>query len=488
LEELPVMSMFSPPRREKARDRADDSLLPHGSCQFILLHPELKGLRCQCVGFALNRAIPGSTCDCGHQACYHEPAKENASVERLELDVLRRKVDMLETELERQKLSGRGEGLIDRLGRLEDLVDKTKAETDTEIKTMYRAVGGLWQNVGALNKRTPYYDDHIEGLVDDVQRMRNRLIDIDDASMRVEDRVEALEKSTLSTPGVSRRRKASTPPSARVEDSADESIKSDSTETPYQSRFPFHLAMASEVSTIQSFRDRVSSVGSGSHAWTVHVSLLPTSSQPFPFEKDTAAYQRCLSRGLHQMVVIPDTDAASFKKAVDKAFVDNLRGRSWHPLVARLCDAENLCGLPMLRQLPQHQIRSIYDANFLQQNCAVNDESGKILDLYIAMSEDTISWAELKEVPAYKSGLEEAWLYDPYLDGPCVDSDGNPSSHSTDTSRPAAGDILPAWSSSSLKRSSSGISRTASFGSTDGESSRPKLRRVDLVGRRLEAV
>lgn len=135
------------------------------------------------------------------------------------------------------------------------------------------------------------------------------------------------------------------------------------------------------------------------------------------------------------MVVIPDTDAASFKKAIDKAFIDNLRGRPWHPLVARLCDAENLCGLPMLRQLEPHLIGSVYDADFLQHNCAVNDESGKILDLYIAMSDDTISWAELKEVPQYKFGLEGAWEYDIYLDGPCVDAEGNPSNHGTDTSR-----------------------------------------------------
>jgi hypothetical protein len=135
------------------------------------------------------------------------------------------------------------------------------------------------------------------------------------------------------------------------------------------------------------------------------------------------------------MVVIPDTDAASFKNAVDRAFVDNLRGRPWHPLVARLCDAENLCGLPMLRELEPHLIGSIYDVKFLQENCAVNDESGKVLDLYIAMSDDTISWAELKEVPAYKSGLEDAWKRDPLLDGPsCVDYESN-SNNMVDTSR-----------------------------------------------------
>jgi hypothetical protein len=188
------------------------------------------------------------------------------------------------------------------------------------------------------------------------------------------------------------------------------------------------------------------------------------------------------------MVVIPDKDSASFKSAVNEAFSEHLRGRPWQPLVARLCDAKNLLGLPMLRQLPNWLIDSDYNADFLQRNCAVNDDSGKILDLYIAMSEDTISWAELKNVTPFKAGLEAAWTHDPLLDGPLPEGSTNP-----DTSRPAAGDILPAWSPT-LKRNASEISRTSSFGSTsEGEDRRAKMRRqgtgnVEVVQRRAEAV
>lgn len=454
----------------------------------------MKGLRCACVGFALNRAIPGSTCDCGHQACYHTPDKENVSVERQELRALHEKITMLEDELDRERQAGRG-GLVDRLGRLEELVDKTKVDSDAEFKSVYRGIGGLWQNLGALNKRGPYYDDRIEGLVDDVQRMRNRLIEVDDASMRVEDRVEALEKSTPTASAISRRRKASTPPSPGFEDLTDCSIKSDetaSTTSRTGAPSPLSSLIPGEASHIQSFRERVSSVGSGAQSWTVHVSLLPTSSQPFPFEKDTAAYKRCLSRGLHQMIVIPDSDSASFKSAVNKSFSKILRGRPWQPLVARLCDAKNLLGLPMLRQLPNWLAGSDHDAEFLRDNCAVNDESGKILDLYIAMSQDTISWAELRDITPHMAGLEASWIYDPYLDGPCLDADD--AGDGLEHSRPAAGDILPAWSPT-LKRGASEISRTPSFGSTsDAEGQRAKLRRqctgggVEVVGRRAEAV
>ena len=492
------MSMFSPPRREKARG-PDDSHLPKGDCRYILLHPELKGLRCACVGFALNQSIPGSTCDCGHQACYHVPDNEASSVERLELDALKEKVNLLEEELNRERHGGKG-GLVDRLGRLEELVDKTNAENDAGFKNLHRGIGGLWHHVDLLNKRTPYWDDHIEGLVDDVQRISHRLEEIDDATMSVEDRVEALENSSTPAPAaMSRRRKASTPPSARLSSIADYEIKTEGTITADQtdSRLPLHLVMMDESSDIQSFRERVASVGSGSQSWTVHVSLLPTSSQPFPFEKDTAAYKRCLSRGLHRVIVIPDTDSHSFRTSVSDAFVEILRGRPWRPLVARICDAKNLRGLPMLRQLPDQLVDSDYDVDFLQKNCAVVDEVGKILDLYIAMMDDTISWVELREVNPFLPGLEASWTYDPYLDGPYMDTDGS-GGQTHDVGplerRPAAGDILPTWSPS-LKRNASEISRTPSFGSsTDGESSRSKMRRqctgasVEVVGRRAEAV
>ncbi|TVY85548.1 hypothetical protein LSUE1_G000077 [Lachnellula suecica] len=483
------MSMFSPPRREKAR--AENSHLPKGDCRYILLHPEFKGLRCACVGFALNSSIPGSTCDCGHQACYHTPDRAAALVDRQELDALKEKIRLLEEQLDRERHGGR-DGLIDRLGRLEEQVDKTKAETETELKAVYRGIGGLWHNVGILNKRTPHYDDHIEGLVDDVQRMRNRLIEVDDASIRVEERVEMLENSMPIEPPLSRRRRASTPPSAIMESTVKEDENAEASSR--ESRMPLHLIISPETAHVQSFRERVASVGSGSQAWTVHISLLPTSSQPFPFEKDTAAYKRCLSRGLHQMIVIPDSDSESFRTAINEAFCDILRGRSWHPLVARICDAENLRGLPMLRQLPDSLLERNYDAEFLRNHCAVVDESGKILDLYIAMSEDTISWAELKEVTPFKPGLEASWNHDPYLDGPSLEADASGGPARAPEKRPAAGDILPTWSPS-LKRNASEISRTPSFGSsTEGEATRAKMRRpctgsaVDVVGRRAEAV
>jgi hypothetical protein len=123
------------------------------------------------------------------------------------------------------------------------------------------------------------------------------------------------------------------------------------------------------------------------------------------------------------MIVISGLDSSSFKSAIDEAFSDQLCGRSWQPLVARLCDAENLKGLPMLRQLPDLLVGSDYNAEFLRRNCAINDDNSRILDLYIAMSQGAFSWPELRVIAPKFSGLEASWSYDPILDGPNPPSD-----------------------------------------------------------------
>jgi hypothetical protein len=149
----------------------------------------------------------------------------------------------------------------------------------------------------------------------------------------------------------------------------------------------------------------------------------------------------------------------------------------------------------MLRQLPEYLIGSDYNSAFLARHCSVNDQSGKILDLYIAMADHTISWAELKQVTPYKRKLEDAWSFDPLLDGPSMENDAlKLSGQGGDINRPAAGDIVPTWSPS-LKRNASEMSRTSSFSSSpEAEGNRGKLQRqctgtsVEVVGRRAEAV
>ncbi|RAL58435.1 hypothetical protein DID88_005140 [Monilinia fructigena] len=460
----------------------DDSHLPKGGCRFILLHPASKQLRCACVEFTSNRSIPGSSCRCGHQAVYHNPDPESSDKE--EINALKLRVGALEEELDRERRIGRG-SLFDRLIRLEELVEKGNSEREVDIRNVHRGIGGLWQNVELLNKRTPYYDDRIEGLVDEVHRIHARMIEIDDASMRVEDRVDALENISARihmTPKRSRRRKASTPPATNMDVTIEGSIKRGGLLEDF-------TVPLNGCASGQEFLERdLSGDRCGTHSWTVHISLMPTSFQPFPFEKDTVAYKRCLSRGLHRKIVVPNTSSDSFKEAVNSAFASILRGRSWQPLVAKICSIGNFRGLPMLQRLATQPISTYYNSDFLKKHCAVLDGCGKIEDLYIAMNEFTVTWAELRELKPFLPGLESAWYHDTDLDGPRSDTPPQASegeaNEITVTERRSAGDVLPSLpaienspSSMKLKRNISRISRTPSFGSTaEGVDSRTKMR------------
>ena len=121
----------------------EESHLPKGDCRYILPHAGTKVSRCACAGFMLNQSSPGTMCDCGHQACYHvrEP-NTTTSIQAMELDALRERITLLEKQVGRERPSNKG-GLIDRLNRLEELVENGKEEADTEIKNLYQGMGSL---------------------------------------------------------------------------------------------------------------------------------------------------------------------------------------------------------------------------------------------------------------------------------------------------------------------------------------------------------
>ncbi len=459
----------------------DETHLPQGECRYLLLHPEVRGQRCACVGFTLNRTTPGSSCDCGHQACYHIAVKEGRPTEREEIEGLKLQVQRLEQLLEQER-DGIKQKLTTRLGELEEYVDKCKAEMESEVKTAYRGIEGLWHNVATLQRHARQHDDRIDALVDanqatqdDMQALQKRVIEVDDASMLLEERIDSL--TPLDPARLRRKHKSSSPATGvmKIEDTMNETQPIDN--------------------------DIVSK------SWTAHVSLLPQASQPFPFEKDTVAYKRALSRGLHRIIVIPGPDSQSFTQKVSSEFGPLLKGRRWMPLVAKICDAENLRGLPMLRQLPSTQLdETLYDIEFLKKNCATLDVNGNILDLYIAMRDEAFSWPELHRSPPIIEGLEACWKYDTILDGaPRLDDELQTAKDPSDDSlnideKLSAGDLIRTWSppATRLKRTASAISRSPSFGSADGESKRSKSSRqrvgvttpavIESVSRRAEAV
>ncbi|KAK7963846.1 hypothetical protein PG996_008468 [Apiospora saccharicola] len=472
--------------------QVDDAQLPSGQCRYILLNPEIKGHRCACVGFTLNRTLPSVMCECGHLSCYHIKEAEHP-VDKTLVEQLSHRIRVLEEQLDRETQGGLGRTLGDtlkRLGQLEEQFEKSKDDIAHESRGLYRQISRVWQTVDQLTNREAALNDrladHDGQLLDhgvEIQRIGGRLMETDDAAIELEERIDRLEASDdneddryYSNPN--RAAQAQGPTSTRPVEA----------EQLNASLEPLGISIAS--ATLDFRHNRQAPEQTLAAPWTVHISLLPTASQPFPFEKDTTAYKRCLSRGLHQMIAVPGTDSDSFVTTVSRAFGDLLKGRTWVPLQARLCDAESLQGLPMLRPLDASLVGEKYDIDFLRAHCAVCGPNGRLDSLYIAMASDTISWHFLRRQPCYLEGLEDSWAYDEYLDPDDRFEDRE------EKGRPSAGDILPTLPT--LKRAASEMSRTPSFSSGSGvmesEGSRPKVARTTCIAvpveirRRVETV
>ncbi|KAI1819708.1 hypothetical protein F4861DRAFT_534234 [Xylaria intraflava] len=429
------------------RPGVDEEALPSGNCRYILLNPEIKGQRCACVGFTLNRSQPGISCLCGHSSCYHVKSTETFPHKEAEMENIRRRIQMAEG------ASKRFEEVMQRIGDLEEQFERNREETSQELKDCYGNVNRMWISFDQLARRQATsenrfisYDERLDSNDDTLQGLIDRMARINEAQneaqMALEERIEALEERP--TPSHShrhhRRRSIS---------------ESDHTGQLLPNYGNILRKQALPIPTRGITQNPSSSAASTQtqKTWTVHVSLLPTAAQPFPFEKDTNAYKRCLSRGLHQMIPVSGTDSESFDMAITKAFGSLLRGREWMPLQARLCDAVTLEGLPMLRPLEPGLLGRSYDLEFLRKYCAVCHPTGKVESLYIAMVHDTFSWHFLRRSPCHLEGLEASWEYDPLLD-PDDNLDGDTVG---EEDRPPAGDIMPPLPS--LKRTASEISK-----------------------------
>ncbi|KAI0472191.1 hypothetical protein GGR56DRAFT_657305 [Xylariaceae sp. FL0804] len=466
----------------------DQDRLPSGQCRYILLNPEVKGQRCACVGFMLNHALPGVACQCGHLSCYHIKSTQPPP-EKTEMDGLRRRIEFLEGQLDRENHSGIGSTLgstLRRLSELEEQIETSRDDAAQEMRDCYRNVNRVWQSVDQLERRqaamanrSVAHEERLDTHDHLLQSLRDRLVDIDDASMALEERVEALEDADTAEEAPSEPRRSGSLPEP-VLSGRPRRLATRRRHPSRQRDAELPRALAMPPRDFQPMPVGSSEAGTMLGPWTVHVSLMPAASQPFPFEKDTNAYKRCLSRGLHQMVAVDGNDSGSFVRAVSKVFGGLLRGRDWMPLQARLCDAASLQGLPMLRPLEPDLIGADYDLDFLRTHCAVCFPNGRIESLYIAMLSDTLSWTFLRRSPCWMEGLEASWEYDAWLDR--NDEVGN------EEDQPSAGEIIPPLPS--LKRTASEMTRAAPFNTSPtaeaAESPRPKLQRTTCMQPAME--
>lgn len=464
----------------------DEPSLPRGNCRYIMTMPELKGHRCACVNFNLNKSLPGATCECGHLACYHHKAAE-PPIDKQELEILRQRIQQLEDLLARG--GDKENAVVQRVSQLEGVLEYRTEEMSQEIKKTYGNLNRAWHSIGELEKRSRGGEIRLQGIDrrlnhvhTELQRLHERQCELNDADLSMEERLlelaESIEDGPDESPAIGRQRPRSSSNATRLSRSPAVVVLRQT--SPVIHTRPVTPSRATPVP----FR---SAASAASDLWTVHISLLPSSSLPFPFERQTNAYKRCLSRGLHQMVPVNGTSAEAFTTAVTRAFSRLLKNRPWMPLQAKLCDAATLQGLPMLRPLEPALVHADYNVEFLRAHCAVLDVNDKIDSLYIAMQHSTFSWHCLRHSPVHLEGLEACWEYDPILDSndPFEDSE-----NVDENDRPSAGDLV--GSLPNLKRAASEISRSSSFGASMVESAerppkvsrtpgppRPNLREVD---------
>lgn len=403
----------------------DETNFPRGQCRYILLTPGLRGQRCGCVNFHHNRVVPGAICDCGHLSCYHvtDPDKQ-ASPGRNQTDIgfLRQRVQTLEGQVGSRH--GEREEILARVGQLEEALDKAREEAQAEIKDSYRSISGAWQLVEQMQRRMAAFEDshrqqgeQLQKTTNEFRDLRNRHLELADGEESLEERIEKLEGADLVevSPAGVRRRSISileTPSPMTTAGIAAQRRRRSSAARPFPA-----LSVSTKLTTVERIDTPTPPSSSPfTGPWTVHVSLLPSSEQPFPFEKDTMAYRRCLSRGLLRMVAIQGQDAQSFINAVSNAFLDVLHGRPWAPLQIRLCQAERFQDTPMLRPLEAGLLHGKYDVDFLKKHCAMVDDRGRIESLYVAMRHDRLSWEGLRQAPVFVEGLESVWAPHRFLD------------------------------------------------------------------------
>src|SRR5579871_3775025 len=166
--------------------------LPRGECRFILpdVEPDGSRQRCTCVSFSLNSSIPGAQCGCGHQAWHHiaEPANNYVPIE------------------DHIAVVDRAKRLEESIRRLQEELSREKRERERVENSFTEFTRGNYKSLACLK----FYvddkvealritqDDKLEGILDraqsandEVEKLKARFVDLDEASMRLEEKVDS---------------------------------------------------------------------------------------------------------------------------------------------------------------------------------------------------------------------------------------------------------------------------------------------------------
>jgi hypothetical protein len=417
-------------------------------------------------------------CNCGHLACFHLQTSETASPgkNKDEIEVIKQRVGVLEQQSDIGD-GGAMDRVVTRLSNLEEMVEKAREEFHAEIKGSYRNISGAWQLIEQLQKQV----DSLEGIcrtqsrqldragkeLDDV---RNRQLELLDSDESLEERIEKLEtaETLLSPPLEDQAGTATTdhgppPPSSAL--TAVDNLSSSPPDLTLDKARPSDTPREPERASV---------------TWTLHVSLLLSKDQQSPFDKDSTAYKRSLSRGMQRMVAVDAARGESFTMAVTRSFRHVLQGRPWE-LLRKAPDASPDSGL-QLRPFEGRVSPQSLDKAFLKQHCASIDAQGNMEAVYIAPSHGILPWHQLRQLPVHIEGLESSWIFDPNLDCEPASIKQDPRSSPYRQQGPISGGSTP--TTNPLKRTVADLSRSTcitSMSSADTEQGRAKIARTCMT-------
>ncbi|EXJ62650.1 hypothetical protein A1O7_03088 [Cladophialophora yegresii CBS 114405] len=165
--------------------------LPAGECRYLLLHPAAQNQRCSCQSFHLNRAAPGTICECGHQACYHvhnethekQPPSDTVNALVDKINILVEKVRRMEEAIQNER--------SDR----ENALQRERSMWEREVRILREALAPFYQSEKEMRRRIVDIEDKVEGNYDEQLRLRERVVAVDDATMSMEKRMDELEDS-----------------------------------------------------------------------------------------------------------------------------------------------------------------------------------------------------------------------------------------------------------------------------------------------------
>lgn len=213
---LPPLSALTSERHHLPPISPPTRPLPTGDCRFVLLHPSVHNQRCSCQSFHHN-GKPGTVCECGHQACYHAHShpfevqygvtvpRSNPPLDSTLVALLER-IQNLEQALANEKRS-----------REESLRRETQLR-DGQFRLLQQTLQPFKRKEVEVREKLVELEDRVEGNYDEQVRMMEKLIEVDDATMALEKRLDDHDdmpnpkRRRLARPKIERTRKTNSEP------------------------------------------------------------------------------------------------------------------------------------------------------------------------------------------------------------------------------------------------------------------------------------